>query len=61
MNDDDRNRIIMGLMPLFIILAMMISSANVRAGAIEAALENILSGDFSAAVHEEQPADAELN
>lgn len=60
MNDDDKAKIIMGVMPLFIILAMMMSSINARANDNEAALANIVNGDYYAVVQEEQSADAEL-
>lgn len=54
MNDDDKAKVIMGIMPLFIILAMMISSTNVRAGDIEAAIKNVLNSDYRSLVQDER-------
>lgn len=49
MNDDDRNKIIMTIMPLLILLAMMTSTANVRAASTEDTLKTILVMDHRSA------------
>lgn len=45
MNDHDRNKVLIVIMPLFIVLAMMISTATLRADDTEAALKNILNSE----------------